>query len=211
MESAFSFATMSGGVFAASGELECGGRGALVLPLAGNAVELGLLPIHQHTLDGAVIGDDAPYNDLVPFLLDVRNDRLRREVIDRIERQWDEHGWAQWALEIPGEASFIGYTGLWPADRALGRPAVEVGWRLDRRFWGLGYATEGASAALDAAFATLELTNVCSLPQLGNHRSIRVADRLGMRRTRIVELPRTEQRGSVRACVYEITASEWRG
>ena len=41
--------------------------------------------------------------------------------------------------------------------------------RLD----GLGYATEGASAALDQAFGTLGLDTVCSLPQTANPRSMR--------------------------------------
>jgi RimJ/RimL family protein N-acetyltransferase len=132
--------------------------------------------------------------------------------LDRQLQEWEECGFGCWIGIERTSGRVIGFVGLSvPTFFPDILPAVEVGWRLDRRFWGLGYATEGASAALDAAFATLELTNVCSLPQLGNHRPIRVADRLGMRRTRIVELPRTEQRGSVRACVYEITASEWRG
>src|SRR5690348_1329453 len=58
---------------------------------------------------------------------------------DRIERQFEDLGFGPWAVEIPGEAPFIGFVGLlrhtFPAHFT---PAVEVGWRLDQRFWGRG-------------------------------------------------------------------------
>ena len=76
--------------------------------------------------------------------------------IDRIEEHWREHGWGNWAIEVPGVAPFIGYVGLWPADYVADRPMVEVGWRLAREHWGvfdamtmmqqLGAIPEGAPA-----------------------------------------------------------------
>ena len=63
-------------------------------------------------------------------------------------------------------------------------PPVEVGWRFDPDVWGRGFATQGARAALDQAFGPLGLDRVCSLPQAENTASVRVAERLGMQRTR---------------------------
>ena len=77
-------------------------------------------------------------------------------------------------------------------------PAVEVGWRLRPDAWGQGLATEGAGAALDEAFTTLGLDEVCSVPQADNPASIRVAERLGMRLDRQVEIPANERRGAAR-------------
>src|SRR6188508_963203 len=57
--------------------------------------------------------------------------------IDRIEHHWDEHGWGNWAIEVPDVAPFIGYVGLWPADYVANRPMVEVGWRLAREHWAM--------------------------------------------------------------------------
>lgn len=61
-------------------------------------------------------------------------------------------------------------------------PALEVGWRLDSRWWGHGYATEAGSAALDFAFTVLDLPEVVSFTAQGNTRSRSVMERLGMTR-----------------------------
>ena len=89
-------------------------------------------------------------------------------------------------------------------------PTVEVGWRFDPDVWGRGYATEGAGAALDQAFGPLGLDRVCSLPQAENTASVRVAERLGLRHERTVELPGTERRGPVRVAEFWISADDWR-
>ena len=64
----------------------------------------------------------------------------------------------------------------------LGWPAVEVGWRLARAHWAKGYATEGARAAVRFGFETLGLEEIVSMTVLGNARSWRVMEKLGMRR-----------------------------
>lgn len=89
-------------------------------------------------------------------------------------------------------------------------PAVEVGWRFDPDVWGRGYATEGATAALDAAFDMLGLDAVCSAPQVDNPSSSRVCDRLGMELERVVTLEGTRRRGPVDANLYWMTKEQWR-
>jgi len=59
-------------------------------------------------------------------------------------------------------------------------PALEVGWRLAAEFWGNGYATEGARAALAFAFQTLHRSEVIAMTAKINVRSQRVMQRLGM-------------------------------
>ena len=52
------------------------------------------------------------------------------------------------AVEVLATGEFAGFIGLWPpAFEAHFTPAIEVGWRLAQRFWGTGYATEGAAAS----------------------------------------------------------------
>lgn len=60
-----------------------------------------------------------------------------------------------------------------------GWPGFELGWALARQVWGRGYATEGARAALEYAFATLERERVISLVSPENSRSAGVARRIG--------------------------------
>ncbi len=88
-------------------------------------------------------------------------------------------------------------------------PAVEVGWRFEPSAWGRGYATEGARAALDEAFTTMGLDQVCSVPQADNPPSARVADRLGMRMVRSFAIPAADRRGAITGLLYEIDRNEW--
>jgi RimJ/RimL family protein N-acetyltransferase len=86
-----------------------------------------------------------------------------------------------WAVEAPGTANFIGFTGLAvPRFEAHFTPCVEIGWRLAFDYWGRGYATEAASAVLSYAFETLGLQEVVAFTVPANRRSIAVMERIGM-------------------------------
>ena len=102
-------------------------------------------------------------------------------LIDRIEADFDRLGFGLWAVEVQGVAPFIGFVGLSePTFAAHFTPAVEVGWRLDRAFWGHGYATEAGAAALEFGFDSVELDDVVSFTVPANTRSQRVMERLGL-------------------------------
>ena len=123
---------------------------------------------------------------------------------------WETCAAGCWIARHRESGRLLGYLGLAvPTFLPAVLPALEVGWRLDPDAWGHGYATEGASAALDQAFSTLGLDDVCSLPQTDNVASVRVAERLGMRHEHDVDLPATDRRGAVTAAVFRITAAEW--
>jgi RimJ/RimL family protein N-acetyltransferase len=112
---------------------------------------------------------------------------LSREASDalatRIEAHFDRHGFGLWALEIPTVASFAGFVGLAvPGFEAHFTPCVEVGWRLASAYWGRGYATEGARAALTFGFRSLALREIVSFTVPGNVRSRQVMERIGMAR-----------------------------
>ncbi len=103
------------------------------------------------------------------------------QLIRRIEDHFDQYGFGLWAVEVPGLADFIGFVGLRiPPWDASFTPCVEVGWRLSAEFWGRGYATEAARAALEFGFRSLNLTEIVSFTVPGNVRSRRVMERLGM-------------------------------
>jgi RimJ/RimL family protein N-acetyltransferase len=95
-----------------------------------------------------------------------------------------ETGYCKWAVEAPGVAAFIGAVGLSRVKfKAPFTPAVEVSWRLHRHYWGRGYATEAARAAIEDGFTRVGLQEIVALTTLGNTASQRVMERLGMTRT----------------------------
>jgi RimJ/RimL family protein N-acetyltransferase len=101
--------------------------------------------------------------------------------VDRIDAHFQKHEFGLWAVELPGEAPFIGFIGLAvPRFEAAFTPCVEVGWRLAAEHWGRGYATEGARAALAFGFGSLKLDEIVSFTVPTNVRSRRVMEKIGM-------------------------------
>ena len=91
---------------------------------------------------------------------------------------WQLRGYGLWAVEERASGALVGRIGCWNPE---GWPGLEVGWMLLRRYWGRGFATEGARAALRHAFLQLGCRHVLSLIRPANAASIRVAERLGER------------------------------
>ncbi len=102
-------------------------------------------------------------------------------LIDRVEKYFDAHGFGLWAVQLNDTSEFAGFIGIQePSFEAHFNPCIEVGWRLARRFWGRGYATEGARAALEFGFQTAGLAEIVSFAVRENAASIRVMQRIGM-------------------------------
>ena len=100
---------------------------------------------------------------------------------DKITRLIEQRGWGFWALEIPGVIDFAGFVGLHVPEHDFSFcPCTEIGWRLAHPYWGNGYATEAAFAALDFGFSQLGLSEIVAFTAVSNLRSQRVMQRLGM-------------------------------
>jgi RimJ/RimL family protein N-acetyltransferase len=107
------------------------------------------------------------------------SDRL----VDRIEAHFNQHGFGLFAVETRDNGQFIGFVGLAiPNFAAPFTPCVEIGWRLARESWGMGFATEAAHEVLRYAFAALNLDRIVSFTVPANLRSQCVMQRLGMTR-----------------------------
>ena len=132
---------------------------------------------------------------------------------DRIVAKMDVQGFGLWAVEVPNVAAFIGFVGLNPADALLGRPVLEIGWRLAFEHWGRGYATEGGRASLAHAFDVLGQGEVVSFTTTGNQRSRHVMEKLGLvrRPEEDFDHPGVPVSWSGRRhVVYAITSEQWR-
>jgi RimJ/RimL family protein N-acetyltransferase len=100
---------------------------------------------------------------------------------DRIAEHWRTYGFGLWAAFEKATGRMVGFAGVChPLWLPGWERAVEVGWRLRRDAWGLGYATEAGRAGLDYAFGRLGLAEVVAFIDPGNDRSRAVAGRLGL-------------------------------
>jgi RimJ/RimL family protein N-acetyltransferase len=94
--------------------------------------------------------------------------------MEAILGQWALRGYGLFAAEVDG--CFAGRVGiLHPADW----PEPELAWTLATPFWGRGLATEAARCARDWAFSQFGWGRLVSFIAAENHRSRRVAERLG--------------------------------
>ncbi|MFC4066248.1 GNAT family N-acetyltransferase [Actinoplanes subglobosus] len=101
--------------------------------------------------------------------------------LDRMRQHWDEHGFGLFAAESLATGELTGWVGLAvPAFLPEILPAVEIGWRLGRSFWGAGLATEGARAALRFGLVDRGLERLVSIRDPENVRSARVMEKIGL-------------------------------
>ncbi len=89
---------------------------------------------------------------------------------------WQILGHGYWAVTCKETDAFLGVVGFAEPE---GWPGFELAGALARPWWGRGYATEAAQAALEYAFETMKKDRVISLVRETNHASIRLVERLG--------------------------------
>jgi RimJ/RimL family protein N-acetyltransferase len=103
------------------------------------------------------------------------------KLIGRIRGHFAEYGFGLWALERKDTGEFIGFTGLCVVGfDAHFTPAVEIGWRLAREHWGLGFASEAAWTAMGCGFEHLDLDEIVSFTAVSNQPSQKVMQAIGM-------------------------------
>lgn len=86
-------------------------------------------------------------------------------------------GLGLWAIEEKATSDAIGSVELVPLD---GGPEIEVGYHLARRYWGQGFATEAARAAVRYGFETLGLDRIVGVVYPENLASRHVLEKCGM-------------------------------
>ena len=96
-------------------------------------------------------------------------------------QQFDQMGYALWAVEEKSSGKLIGFIGLNQLETGFPfSPCVEIGWRLGSEYWKKGYATEGARVVLDYGFKNIKLKEIIAFTVPANIRSIRVMEKIGM-------------------------------
>lgn len=87
------------------------------------------------------------------------------------------HGFGRWAVVRSTDEAWLGWCGL----KRHPNGDVDLGYRLMRRYWGQGYATEAGRACLDLGFDRFGLDLIIGRVARENTASIRVLEKLGMR------------------------------
>jgi RimJ/RimL family protein N-acetyltransferase len=117
------------------------------------------------------------------FLLGSMTMEKVKEFIQVCNESFEAEQFCFFATEVKATSDLIGFIGLnrikWEAHFT---PAIEIAWRLGSQYWNKGYAQEGAKAVLDYGFNKIGLCEIVSFTIPDNARSVRVMEKIGMRR-----------------------------
>ncbi len=122
-------------------------------------------------------------------------DDAKRYITDGPLASYARHGFGLFCVELkeatPGEAAVpIGMCGLLKRDWL---PDVDIGFAFLPQFWSKGYAIESAQAVVDWGRAQRGVTRVVGITSHHNHGSMRVLEKLGLRRAGVVRSPEGQE------------------
>lgn len=133
--------------------------------------------------------DIAPFSlmnadpEVMRYFPRVMSAQQTEQSVERFRDHQGEHGFAFWPAVLKQTGEFIGFIGIQNAPENVPcAPAVEIGWRLRKEYWGQGLAPEGARAVLAYAFSALQLPELVSFTAKINEPSQRVMQKIGMKR-----------------------------
>ena len=109
-----------------------------------------------------------------------------REFIDWCLACYESHGVGPWALIDKVDSALVGFCGVGP-ELVADVEEISLGYRLARRYWKKGLASEAAKAVLDYAFERRLCRSVVAIIEPENVASLRVAEKLGFGGFDVVE------------------------
>lgn len=86
---------------------------------------------------------------------------------------------------------------------------AEIGYRIDRQFWGKGYATEAAERVLEFGFDRLDMQRIFAHVLCENIGSVRVLEKIGMQQEGILRQDSYFHGRFWDVCMYGIVVSDW--
>ena len=107
------------------------------------------------------------------------------EVIAFVRKQYVDNGIGRFAMISKETNEFVGWAGLKFNTEAVNNKVnfYDIGYRLDQKFWGRGYASEATFAWLKYAFETMNIKTMEAAAHIDNIASNKILQKIGMRMT----------------------------
>ena len=107
------------------------------------------------------------------------------EVIEFVRKQYMDNGIGRFAMISKETNEFIGWAGLKFNTEMVNNKVnfYDIGYRLDEKFWGKGYASEASFAWLNYAFETMKIKTLEAAAHSYNVASNRILQKIGMQMT----------------------------
>ncbi len=113
----------------------------------------------------------------------IENIEESRKIIEFVRQQYITNGIGRWAMIEKSTNNFMGWTGLKLVKETLNNHTnyYDLGYRLIKKYWGKGFATESAKASLEYGFTILQLTEIYGSADQNNLASRKVLEKAGLR------------------------------
>jgi len=104
------------------------------------------------------------------------------QVIKMVIEQYHVNGIGRWMVEERATGQVIGWAGLKYITTQENNESnfYDVGYRLHPNYWGKGYATESAKAAIDYGFTHFNMSKIVGTCHVNNGASRRVLEKCGL-------------------------------
>jgi len=110
------------------------------------------------------------------------NKKETRKWLNHQLARYRDDGYGYFAVTLKRGGKLIGQAGLIKTE-INGDEVTEIGYIFNNKYWGKGYAIEAARACVDLAFNQFGLERIYATIRPENTASVKVAERLGMRKT----------------------------
>ena len=113
-------------------------------------------------------------------IIGIHSSKQIKQFIEQRLISYLEYGFGLYALVHKQNQELIGYCGFF-IQSIEQQKEVEIGYRLAKKYWGQGLATEAAKAVVEYGQQRFNFRRFVCLIEIKNNRSIRVAQKLGMK------------------------------
>jgi len=123
--------------------------------------------------------------DVVKFLANIPWPYKRKHALEFIEKSKKEWGKKAFRFVIQRGNQVIGTIDLHNYDKK--NKAANIGFALNKKYWGQGIMTEASRAIVNFGFKQLKLVKILSIASTKNIGSWKIMKKLGMRKVGILE------------------------
>jgi ribosomal-protein-alanine N-acetyltransferase len=126
-----------------------------------------------------------------------------REFIEWCLSCYESHGVGPWALVDKCSSDLIGFCGVGP-EPVADAEEISLGYRLGRRYWGEGLASESSHAVLAYAFNEKAFDSIVTIIEPEHVASLRVAEKVGFSEYQNIDFHGREVR------LYRMSRHQWK-
>jgi RimJ/RimL family protein N-acetyltransferase len=113
----------------------------------------------------------------------VKTKKESEKILESVLQQYEERGIGRFAVIEKSSGEFIGWSGLrlnTEYNMNGFTKYYDVGYRLLKRYWGNGYATESGKASVNYAFNTMNLPELYATTHIENQASHQALLKIGL-------------------------------